>query len=83
MTLIGLIILCVSQQCKETPTQVFSCESYEIFKNSLFIKHLQCAALVNLWNPEAYLAQSQTSKWTFSRIQSTAFSRYYIRKKLH
>ena len=26
---------------KETPTQVFSCEIYEIFKNAFFTEHLR------------------------------------------
>ena len=29
---------------KETPTQVFSCEYYQIFKNIYFEEHLQTAA---------------------------------------
>ena len=29
---------------KETPTQVFSCEYCELFKNNYFEKHLQMAA---------------------------------------
>ena len=29
---------------KETPTQVFSCEYYKIFKNTYFEKHLRAAA---------------------------------------
>ena len=32
---------------KETPTQVFSCEYYNIFKNTYFEKHLPTAASVN------------------------------------
>ena len=31
-------------QNKETPTQVFSCEYCEIFKNTYFEEHLQTAA---------------------------------------
>ena len=29
---------------KETPTQVFSCESYEIVKNTFFTEHLRTTA---------------------------------------
>ena len=32
---------------KETPTQLFSCESYNVFKNTYFEKHLPTAASVN------------------------------------
>ena len=31
----------------ETPTQVFSCEYYEIFKNTYFEEHLRTAASVD------------------------------------
>ena len=31
---------------KKTPTQVFSCEYYEIFKNTYFEEHLGTAALI-------------------------------------
>ena len=33
---------------KETPTQVFSCEYYEIFKAPFFIKHLWMFAYIPL-----------------------------------
>ena len=32
---------------KETPTQVFSCKYFEIFKNTYFEKHLRTAAFVH------------------------------------
>ena len=35
---------------KETPTQVFSCEDYEIFKNTYFEEHLQAAASEFFYN---------------------------------
>ena len=34
-----IFIFCAVLIKKETPTQVFSCEFYEIFKNTFFTEH--------------------------------------------
>ena len=39
-----MVFLKISQYLQETPTQVFSCEYYEISKNTYFEEHLQTAA---------------------------------------
>ena len=39
------LIAAVGTKLKKTPTQEFSCELYEIFKNTYFEEHLEMAAL--------------------------------------
>ena len=37
-------VSCLQLYLKETPTQVFSCEFWEIFTNTFFKEHLRLAA---------------------------------------
>ena len=49
-TCVGVSFLIKPQTCnfikKETPTRVFSCEFFEIFKNTYFVEYLRKAAFV-------------------------------------
>ena len=66
---------------KETPTQVFSCEFCEIFKNTIFIEHLSgvCFCTLNFINEETralsvwiHLVISWTTNdvgyWTYTKL---------------
>ena len=57
---------------KETPTQVFSCEYYNIFKNTYFEKHLPTAASVN-WKI-FYRATENKLKWSLNKNENLLFT---------
>ena len=44
-----------SEAATEAPTQVFSCQYCEIFKNTYFEEHLQTTATYILQNVQCYL----------------------------
>ena len=51
---------------KETPTQVFSCEFYEISKNTFFTKHLWATASEYAWH--SLLTDNLKRKLTYNHI---------------
>ena len=57
---------------KETPTQVFPCEFYEIFKNSCFTEHLATTSGISLFMPNFVTLAGKTDKC----LHNTVITKY-------